>query len=548
MALLVPLGYSEYSFPWGVVSRTRYRSLTRRMTRRQWIDNSARLLGLGAIAGVAGCGGKRRGATEPNSITVLYPEDTAVLGPDDDVAAQFLMFLPLVAWNARGELEGRLAESWSHSFDYRTWTIRLRDGVRWHDGVPVTAHDIKFTVELLTHPDVLWWPADSFDVKVIDDLSYTIACRQNGLTGTIWDDWRVYYPKHILEKLDPKEFLTWDFWKHPVGNGPYRYVRHLPKTMLQLETNPDFYRGKPKIANLVLKLAEWDSGSVTELLTGNVDVATLVRRADAMKLARDPGFRVYNQPRDRVIAALLWNHRNPLFSEARIRKALTLAINRHELIQALNYPAETPVLDAPVSPGQLHRGEFANPLPHDPELANRLLDEAGWAVRNRKGIREREGQPFAFTAITVAGGNMSGGDAAVYVAAQLKRIGIEMNIAILDGGIVAPRALAGDYDAALWAMATGWGDLGTPRRYLDAAGYRNPRFLQLDDRIRTALDPGQEDALCSQVTRLFQEDVPATFLYPSVATTITSRRVRGLDDCPYRGEAIQCMDSLSLEE
>lgn len=61
------------------------------------------------------------------------------------------------------------------------------------------------------------------------------------------------------------------------------------------------------------------------------------------------------------------------------------------------------------------------------------------------------------------------------------------------------------------------------------------------------LYPGQEDALCKELTRLFQEDVPATFLYPSVATTITSRRVCGLDDCPYRGEAIQCMDSLSLE-
>src|SRR5262245_26470871 len=81
--------------------------------------------------------------------------DETVLGPEMNEPAQFLMFLPLVAWDRRGELEGRLAEHWEHSPDYRTWIIRLRNSVRWHDGVPVTAHDIKFNLDLRSHPDVL---------------------------------------------------------------------------------------------------------------------------------------------------------------------------------------------------------------------------------------------------------------------------------------------------------------------------------------------------------------------------------------------------------
>ena len=112
------------------------------IARREWM--------LGAIGGATGCGRRRGRARAANSVTVLYNADETLLGPDGE-PARYLMFLPLVAWNRRGELEGRLAQSWEHSPDYRTWTIRLRDGIRWHDGVPVTAHDVKFTLDLLTN-------------------------------------------------------------------------------------------------------------------------------------------------------------------------------------------------------------------------------------------------------------------------------------------------------------------------------------------------------------------------------------------------------------
>jgi ABC-type transport system substrate-binding protein len=334
------------------------------ITRRQWTGDFARTLGLGAVASAAGCGGKRRRTPEPDSITVLYPTDETVLGPDMDMAAQFMMFLPLAVFNVRGKLEGRLAERWEHTPDFRTWTIRLRDGIRRHDGVPATAHDIKFTVDLLTHPDVMWWAPDSFTVKVIDDLTYAITCRQNGLTATIWDDWRVYYPKHILEKLDRKEFMTWDFWKRPVGNGPYCYVRHLPKTMLQLGANSGYHRGLPEIPKVVLKFGEPERGNaIAELLAGNVDAVTGVKRTDVIRMSGDGRFRAYDQLDHGMVSALYWNHRHPLFRDVRVRRALTLAINRRELAQALNYPADTPVLDAPLSRASFNAGSSARRFP-----------------------------------------------------------------------------------------------------------------------------------------------------------------------------------------
>jgi ABC-type transport system substrate-binding protein len=142
---------------------------------------------------------------------------------------------------------------------------------------------------------------------------------------------------------------------------------------------------------------------------------------------------------------------------------------------------------------------------------------------------------------------MGGADRAIYIAADLGRVGVRMNIVTLEGSVTYQRVTSGDYEAALKGMGTGWGDVPNPKRVLEAAGYTNRRFIELEERILAALDPNEEDRLYRELTQLFQHDVPATFLYPAVRTTIASTRVRGLADSPYRGDLTRCMDSLSLE-
>lgn len=189
------------------------------------------------------CGRKEAQAkSESATLNVLWSGDERFLGPAADDAPKLLMFLTLAEFrNQEGEVIGRLAERWRHSADLHEWTFYLRKNVRWHDGVPVTAHDIKFTMELMSHPSVLKIPPNAIEeIEVIDDFAFriTFAEPKAEISG-----WTVYYPKHLLENLDPKDFYKWDFWTQPVGNGPYRYVRHVPNTMMELYANPDFYRG-----------------------------------------------------------------------------------------------------------------------------------------------------------------------------------------------------------------------------------------------------------------------------------------------------------------
>ena len=211
------------------------------------------LLGLLTVTSVIACAPRDHAAGAASTLTVLMSGpggDEHVLGLPDDESAKFLVFLPLTAESANGEIEPGLAQSWEHSLDYRVWTVRLRSDIRWHDGVPVTAHDVKFSLELLTNPgaDELS-PGSIESIAVLND--YTVWVRHRDVMQYQWEE--IQYPKHLLERLDPKRFTDWEFWTRPVGNGPYRYVRHVPKTMMEFEANPDYYRGKPKIERVVLK-------------------------------------------------------------------------------------------------------------------------------------------------------------------------------------------------------------------------------------------------------------------------------------------------------
>jgi peptide/nickel transport system substrate-binding protein len=488
------------------------------------------------MTGLLSC---QRQVREGAAVTVLY--DAKDLGPDEDMPAKFLVFSPMVAWNNRGELEGRLAESWHTSADARTATFRLRPGVRWHDGMPVTAHDMKFTLDLLQHPDAMQFAPDSYTVDVHDNLTYTITYRRQDTTddGPV-NDWTVCWPRHLLADLDPRQINSWDFWSNPVGCGPYKVTRSIPQTMMELEANPDYFRGQPKIDKVTLKFGAADA--TPELLSGNVDSVAYYDRTGILTFSRDPRFRVY-QHANVTGNALWWNHRHSLFEDGAVRQALTHAINRPELLQLLNLPGETKLIDFVRTSRQVQRGDFPETISYDPERARQLLEDAGWVSRRGARVRRRNGRPLRFTALTLVS-HTNGIAAALYVQDQLKRIGAQMDIVtISDIGLMTSRLKSGEFEAAITGLGTG--ELAS---FLRAIGYANASFYELLDKSLLTFDPEEKDELYRRLTAMFQADVPVTILHPFTAITIASKRIRGLDGSPYRGDLTWCMDDLWLEE
>jgi len=460
------------------------------------------------------------------------------------------VFLPLVSRNANGELEGRLARSWEHSPDYHTWTIHLRSDVRWQDGAPVTAQDVQFTLELLSQADIGPTGIDPgrFAVTVLDDTTYILRLRR-GTIGSPLDDWTVYYPKHLLERLDPAKASEWEFWIHPVGDGPYRYVRHVPKTMMEFEADPDYYRGKPTIERVVLRFATKEA-ALTELLSENVDAVEYFNQADLLKVAADARFQVYHGSRLAMgnpggsmgrPLTLVWNLHHPALRDPRVRRALTLALDRRELQQVLNLPSAPPTFDVMFSERQLRRGEVPPPLPHDAAEARRLLAEAGWGDVGEDGIQRRGGKPLRVVVATPAAGG-----AAVIIQAQLRRVGVQMDILPIDFMVMLQRQRAKSFDALLFEMpVNGW----ALQRFFgpgSSNGYANPRVALLLQRALDAVDPDDADGAYRELAPILQADLPVTFVAPSVLSTVAHRRLRGLSS-PYRTSALEHMDELWLE-
>ncbi|MGH7562829.1 MAG: ABC transporter substrate-binding protein [Gemmatimonadota bacterium] len=481
-----------------------------------------------------------RGAT----VTVAYCCDREVLAPEPfDMPAKLLVFLTLLSENEHGELTGRLARTWEHSTDGREWTYHLRSDVRWHDGIPVTAHDVEFSLDVLSHPEVGYTSTSGLEaVTVVDDSTVTIRAAEFDEINT----WIAFFPKHLLERLDPTDVYQWNFWTQPVGNGPYRFVRYVPGISMEFEANRDFPLGTPRIQRVVLKFS---GAGLTELLAGQVDAVLRISPAWILRLETDPRFRVYHYLGTGA-RAIYWQSEHPLFHDPRVRRALTLAIDRRQLQRVMNLPEDVPLVDGPFTRRQLRSGRLPAPLPYDPSLAVRLLEEAGWRDDDDDGVRERDGRPFRFTALVR--GDQAGYDAgleawAVFVQEQFRRVGVQMGIQPVDPGQEREQIRTGAYGAAFTVHGNSAWWL---QRYFgpdSPFGYRSPRVLELVEQDLASPDPVVEDRVFAELMEIFRRDVPATLLSPWVDFTAVHRRVRGLSS-PWRADPVEFMEDLWIEE
>ena len=387
------------------------------------------------------------------TVRVLYSgANEQVFGPVWDDSPKFLIFQPLVTYevNTCSDIVGGLAARWDPGPDWRTWTIELRSDVRWHDGVPVTSADVAFTVALLNHPDVLAYGAGPVDsIEILDSLRFRIHLKR----PSDWplDGWPVVYPSHLLKDLEPAEFYEWEFWTRPVGNGPFRYVRHVPATMVELEANPDYYLGRPSIDRVQIKFKSGGQGQtgVMELLAGNVDLVSRISPIQAGMLREEPGLNSY-YVYQALSVWLIWNFTDPRFSDLRVRQALAHATNRAELQRVLGFPDGVPVTDGVFFLCDPQNIQAPEPYAYDPERAQTLLAEAGWQDSDGDGVLDRDGEPFVFTLLL----QPRGGTAAVFVQDQLRRIGLELRLQVLTGNVVKMRFEAGDFEAIIPPIVT----------------------------------------------------------------------------------------------
>jgi len=242
-------------------------------------------------------------------------------------------------------------------------------------------------------------------------------------------------------------------------------------------------------------------------------------------LEADAGFKPYYAWDANRRLAFFWNHRSPFFSDVRVRRALTLALDRRSLAAAESYPDVVPLFDVPLSPGLLRSGDYPDPLPFDPAEAMRLLDEAGWRDEDGDGIREKNGVDFRFTLLAYVGH-------ALQAREQYRRVGVLMDIQPMAAEVLRERMETGDFEAAYHSQRNNWG-LGlwaeTPEEcgwgYFDA---RMSELYRQSLKVENWADAAQQDNLYREMAEIFRRDQPITFILPEIRFAMAHERIRGL--------------------
>jgi peptide/nickel transport system substrate-binding protein len=512
-------------------------------TRRPPASGAHVLLALVFGASLSNCGLTESSIAEGEShaLRVLYESDERSLYPAMEDVPRFLIFHPLVRYRSLPDAfcwrnpEPALAARWTPTDGFRTWMIELREDARWHDGEPFTAHDMAFTVELWKHPDVQHWAAAKIDsVSVLGERTVRIFFdRPSRNPLNAWDIW---YPKHLLQDFDPAEFWEWEFWRTPVGNGPFRFVTAVSGERAELEAHPLPGPRERRIQRVVLN---WGGSALGQLKAGAVDAASL-EPSDAAVLRDDPAFVLRFQAYPGGVW-IFWNHRNAALAERSVRRALTLAIDRRELHRALELPADLPVTDALHTPCQFATGDITEPLPYDPDSAAVLLDRAGWRDRDGDGFRERAGSDLAFELLAPASW-LGAARSVTYVQQRLREVGVDVSVSTADFQVVDETIKSGDFDAVIWIAAP------DPPHHLERfgtggwVGYENPRVTSLLEMADTLVVQERLDSVYLEVSASFREDVPATYLYPKVDVDVVPAGLAGFD--PDGGTLLMNLDRL----
>ncbi len=440
-------------------------------------------------------------------------------------------------------------------------TFYLHSGVRWHDGVPFTADDVKFTYEALVNPRNASPRASSYEpvesVEVVNALTARVTYKRLYAPALI--DWVIgLIPRHLLDQpaleremskaaLSPEARATFsirnsEFNRHPIGTGPFRFSEWRPDQYIRLQRNDDYWRQKPQYRDVIFRVIPDYLTMEVELQAGALDrYDALPHQADRYR--SQPAYQVLDSRRG-YYTYIAYNSRRPLFQDVRVRRALGMAIDVDSIIKYV-LSGEGKRSTGPYFSNTPFNDPAVKPLPYDPAAALALFAEAGWK-RNARGVLEKDGKPFQFT-LVCANGNPQRKATMAIAQEAWRKLGIDCKIQAFEGTVFIEDFVHKlNFDAFVLAWVGAeinpdryqlWHSSQTGPYQLNFAGYKNPRVDQLFERIRQEYDFDTQVALTHEVHRLIAEDQPYTFLYEPMEPIVLDKRIVEVQRKPGGGEA-----------
>lgn len=446
-----------------------------------------------------------------------------------------------------------IAKSWDISADGLTYTFHMRDDVKFSDGTPVTADDVAFTYTLAcdnSFDGVLdvsaigikgWEDYNSGKstsvegIKVVDKntIQFTLAQPNASAIYSLGSGIlsKAYYGKDYKQG-DTKSVKALN--QKPFGCGQYKFVSYKDGEECDLVANENYYKGKPKIAKLIFKTTTEET-RIAQLKTGEIDMDMVTVNPQNVDQLKAAGFLNIQMFPTNGYGYMGMNIKDPIFSDAKVRQALTIGLNRKAIVNTV-YKDYADVVNEPQSKVAWTFTDDVNKYEFDAAAANKLLDEAGWK-KGSDGIREKDGKKLKINFSATTKNPVV--DAIIPIAKDdYKALGIDFVAEMKDFNTLRADIKAGKFQ--MYFMA--WGLTADPDQtaIFGSKGSQNKTFYS-NSKVDQLLADGLKEQNKDKRKKIYQDmykeinkDCPYIFMYQRRDMWAVSSRVKNINITPYK--------------
>lgn len=448
-------------------------------------------------------------------------------------ALEDLIFSPLAGVESEYKIHPVLIERATPVAGGGSWDITLKEGVRFHNGMPLTAEDVAFSIEKRKEISSSLRAIRKCDVSGERDIRLMLDRPFSDISDLLTN---VYvYPRRIFRPDEPwKKTLL----KNPIGSGPFRFKRWMGKG-IELAAYEGYFEGRPKVDRVIYLYEENEAKRLANLLKGAADILTPLSPEAARFLEKDTRFYVNNYPVP-YYAALFLNNQSSILSDRDVRKALNVAIDRSYIIDRIER-AGFPVY-GPFSRDMLPDGYNTPEYSYDPKGAAELLRDDGWKDTDGDGILDKKKKRLGFRLYYFQGLEELK-TIADMISRQLFEIGIEVGCKpVTDTEFMGVYFPSGDYDALLTDMGIFSPEITWQSKQIHGSRsynfshYSNKEVDSLFSQAGKTSDPKEIKRIYGEIDGIMHKDSPAVFLYNAVSYSVASRRFKGAEkfrDTPY---------------
>ncbi|WP_116953505.1 ABC transporter substrate-binding protein [Jiangella endophytica] len=489
-------------------------------------------------AGSAGAGG----ATTAESLRIGIMSEEGNLTPHTYATGfpglnlTMLSYDSLMQIDENGQPQPWLAETVEGSADGLSYTIGLADGVTWHDGEALTADDVAFSVQYYQAgpPGRFATALGNITQAVAQDEStvvLTLAAPDPSFELRTLADVPIL-PEHVWSGVADPDVAPFDETTN-VGSGPYRLVESDPGVSYSFEANPEYFRGEPKVDELVVVQFADEAGATAALRSGEIDTMMRSVSPEQIDVLRGTGTLDVVEAPEYTTTLLVFDTAVAPFDQAEFRRAVALAVDRQRLVDDVFLGAAVVGNAGWVHPDSPWYDESVETV-HDPEEAAGLLDGLGLTDSDSDGIRELDGAPLSFE-LLVASNNALRMRLAELIGEQLGEVGIDIEVSSVEMQTLDDAVWPGydvaqgrNYELAMWGWsAPSQADIGQMASLvatdpaignLNITGYSDPGTDALAAQLDTELDTTAREQVADELQQRIAEEVPfVSLLHPNGA-------------------------------